>query len=122
MMYEILKKYWKAIVGFIASIATLLCVNYFRNRAIRANLQRVNNQLAESDAIISKLSSTNRELENELEQSRSVVYKLESEFNNSIGNAEELERINTELTDESNNVETILSKFRKFLDEASETE
>lgn len=121
-MYEKLKKYWKAIVGFIASIATLLCVNYFRNRAIRANLQRVNDKLAEADSIIKRLSNTNRELENELEQSRSIVSRLESQFNNSVSNAEELERINSELTDESSNVETILLKFRKFLDEAPKTE
>ena len=121
-MYEILKKYWKAIVGFIASIATLLCVNYFRNRAIRANLQRVNDKLAEADELIKRLSNTNKELENELEQSRSIVYKLESEFNNSVTNVEELDRINSELESESSNVETILSKFRKFLDEAPKTE
>lgn len=121
-MYEKVKKYWKVVVGFIGSIATLLCVNYFRNRAIRANLQRVNDQLAESDAIISKLSSTNNELKTELEQSRSIVSRLESEFNNSVGNAEELERINSELESESSNVEAILLKFRKFLDEAPKTE
>lgn len=125
-MYEKIKAFFKkykyVIISVASAITALLGVDYFRNRAIRNNLERINSKLAEADRLIEQQQATNTKLARELEQSRSIVYELESKFNDTKRNSSELDIINSELTEESANIERGLSKLREFIDANSSRE
>lgn len=125
-MFEKVKEWFKKNKSYIITIGgiitALLGINYFRNRAIKRNLERVNSQLSESDKLLEQLESDNRELRAELEKSRNIIYELEQEFERSNNEVRELERINIGLERESSNIESGLEKLRKFIDENSSRE
>ena len=122
-MYEKIKAFFKKykyyLITFGGVITSIIGFNYFRNRTIKRNLQRVDSQLSESDRLISEQQVTNSELEKQLSKSRSTVSELRSKFETAKRTSSELEIINSELTDESKRVESVLSDFRKFIDENS---
>jgi septal ring factor EnvC (AmiA/AmiB activator) len=124
-MYEkikaFFKKYKSIIITIVSSILTMLGINYIRNRAIERNLQRANEQLAESDRIIKEQQIANNELTKQLEQSRTTVYELEQKFRASKRTANELEVIDGELKKESSRTSEILNKLRNFIDDNSST-
>jgi len=122
-MYEKIKKIFNIIwLPFSFIFTTLLGINYFRNRTIKRNLQRVNEQLGESDRIIKEQQITNKELTKQLEQSRNIVSELKSKFENSKRTVSELEVIDREIGKESERTSEILIKLRKFIDENSGSE
>ncbi len=124
-MYEkikdFFKKYKSIIVAVGSAITAMLGVNYFRNRAVERNLQRINDQLSESDRIIEQQQLANSELAKQLEQSRSIVSELRSKFEASKRTAGELQVIDSELTEESRKTGEVLDKLRNFIDTNSST-
>ena len=115
-MYEKIKKYWKFIVGFIASVFAVVFFNNARNKRIERNLNNVRDQLRESEDLIDRLQGTNNELKVELVYSRNIVSRLKSELEGARGNVEEIDRINTELESESTIFNGAILELRKFID------
>jgi len=115
-MYEKIKKYWKFIVGFIVSIFAVIFFNNARNKRVERNLNNVRDQLRESEELINRLQGTNNELKVELIYSRNIVSRLKSELENSRDNVKEIDRINTELENESTIFNGAILKLRKFID------
>lgn len=116
------KKYKYIIISVASAIFAALGVNYFRNRAIKRNLQRINGELAESDRLIKQQQLENSKLARELEQSRAIVYELKQKLNDSKRTASELDAINGELESESSNIKRGLDKLKDLIDNSSSRE
>ena len=115
-MYEKIKKYWKFIVGFIASVFAVVFVYRVRDKRIERGLQLVNAELAESTRLIGELKYRNIELENQINESRNIVQRLEQEFKLGNGNIEEIERINSELGKQSEITNQGLRRLKEIID------
>lgn len=114
-----IKKYKYYIVTFGGVITSIISVNYFRNRTIKRNLQRVDSQLSASERLINEQQVTNKGLAAELSKSRNNLSELKSKFEDTKRTSRELELINSEIIYESRRLEGVLSDFKKFIDENS---
>lgn len=123
------KKNWGYFASFVGGLVAMLFVNCGRNKNADANIQRLNDKLAEYERLLERAREENKlageqlsDAVSELNSIRKSESEIRNRFEQNKSNTKELGELNTRLTDESARLDSGLERLKRFIEKNGTTE